>query len=48
LIAALSATLLDDIRRQITEEKLVPRQWLIERELCKTCRMRRTPICEIL
>ncbi len=38
----------EDIRRQISEEKLVPGQWLIERELCETYRMSRTPIREIL
>jgi DNA-binding GntR family transcriptional regulator len=38
----------EDIRRQIAEEKLVPGQWLIERELCETYRMSRTPIREIL
>jgi DNA-binding GntR family transcriptional regulator len=38
----------EDIRRQIVEEKLVPGQWLIERELCETYNMSRTPIREIL
>jgi DNA-binding GntR family transcriptional regulator len=38
----------EDIRRQITEERLAPGQWLIERELCETYRMSRTPIREIL
>lgn len=38
----------EDIRRQIVEEKLVPGQWLIERELCETYSMSRTPIREIL
>ena len=38
----------EDIRRQIVEEKLVPGQWLVERELCKTYSMSRTPIREIL
>jgi DNA-binding GntR family transcriptional regulator len=38
----------EDIRRQIVEEKLLPGQWLIERELCETYRMSRTPIREIL
>ncbi len=38
----------EEIRQQIVEEKLVPGQWLIERELCKTYRMSRTPIREIL
>jgi DNA-binding GntR family transcriptional regulator len=41
-------TLYENIRRQIAEEKLVPGQWLIERELCETYRMSRTPIREIL
>jgi DNA-binding GntR family transcriptional regulator len=38
----------EDIRRQIAEERLLPGQWLIERELCETYRMSRTPIREIL
>ena len=38
----------EDIRRQIVEEKLPPGQWLIERELCETYSMSRTPIREIL
>lgn len=38
----------EDIRRQILEEKLPPGQWLIERELCETYSMSRTPIREIL
>jgi len=38
----------EDIRRQILEEKLSPGQWLIERELCETYSMSRTPIREIL
>jgi DNA-binding GntR family transcriptional regulator len=38
----------EDIRQQIVDEKLLPGQWLIERELCETYRMSRTPIREIL
>jgi DNA-binding GntR family transcriptional regulator len=38
----------EDIRRQIVEEKLAPGQWMIERELCETYSMSRTPIREIL
>ncbi len=41
-------TVYQDIRQQIVEEKLVPGQWLIERELCQTYGMSRTPIREIL
>jgi DNA-binding GntR family transcriptional regulator len=41
-------TVYADIRRQIVEEKLVPGQWLIERELCETYSMSRTPIREVL
>jgi DNA-binding GntR family transcriptional regulator len=41
-------TAYEDIRRQIIEEKLVPGQWLLERELCQTYGMSRTPIREIL
>ena len=41
-------TVYEDIRRQITDERLAPGQWLIERELCETYRMSRTPIREIL
>ena len=42
------AKVYEDIRRQIVEEKLAPGQWLIERELCETYSMSRTPIREIL
>jgi DNA-binding GntR family transcriptional regulator len=38
----------EDIRQQIAQEKLSPGQWLVERELCETYRMSRTPIREIL
>src|SRR5512139_1634852 len=38
----------EDIRQQIIEEKLAPGQWLLERELCQTYGMSRTPIREIL
>jgi DNA-binding GntR family transcriptional regulator len=41
-------TAYEDIRQQIIEEKLVPGQWLLERELCQTYGMSRTPIREIL
>ena len=41
-------TVYENIRRQIAEERLAPGQWLIERELCETYRMSRTPIREIL
>ena len=41
-------TVYDDIRQQIIEEKLVPGQWLVERELCQSYGMSRTPIREIL
>ena len=42
------AKVYEDIRRQIVEEKLAPGQWMIERELCETYSMSRTPIREIL
>ena len=42
------STAYEDIRQQIIEEKLVPGQWLVERELCQTYAMSRTPIREIL
>lgn len=42
------STLYEDIRRQIVEEKLAPGHWLIERELCETYSMSRTPIRESL
>src|SRR5512137_423887 len=42
------AKIYEEIRRQIVEEKLAPGQWMIERELCETYRMSRTPIREIL
>ncbi len=38
----------EDLRRQIVQEKLLPGQWLIERELCETYSLSRTPIREIL
>jgi DNA-binding GntR family transcriptional regulator len=38
----------EDIRQQIAQEKMLPGQWLIERELCETYGMSRTPIREIL
>src|SRR5512136_2390536 len=38
----------EDIKQQIIKEKLAPGQWLIERELCETYRISRTPIREIL
>ncbi|MEW6264489.1 MAG: GntR family transcriptional regulator [Thermodesulfobacteriota bacterium] len=38
----------EDIKLQITQEKLVPGQWLIERELCETYKISRTPMREIL
>ncbi len=38
----------EDIKQQIIKEKLLPGQWLIERELCETYRISRTPIREIL
>jgi DNA-binding GntR family transcriptional regulator len=41
-------TVYEDIRRQIVEEQLAPGQWLVERELCETYSMSRTPIREIL
>jgi DNA-binding GntR family transcriptional regulator len=37
-----------DIKRQIIEEKLLPGQWLVERDLCETYGLSRTPIREIL
>jgi DNA-binding GntR family transcriptional regulator len=42
------AKVYEDIRRQILDEKLLPGQWLIERELCETYSISRTPIREIL
>jgi DNA-binding GntR family transcriptional regulator len=38
----------EDLRLKITQEKLVPGQWLIERELCETYKISRTPMREIL
>jgi DNA-binding GntR family transcriptional regulator len=38
----------ENIKHQIISEKLLPGQWLIERELCETYRLSRTPIREIL
>jgi DNA-binding GntR family transcriptional regulator len=38
----------DDIREQIISEKLQPGQWLIERELCSTYGLSRTPVREVL
>lgn len=38
----------EDLKQQIAQEKLVPGQWLIERELCESYKISRTPIREIL
>jgi DNA-binding GntR family transcriptional regulator len=38
----------EDLKLQIAQEKLVPGQWLIERELCETYKISRTPMREIL
>ena len=38
----------DDIREQIISEKLQPGQWLVERELCSTYGLSRTPVREVL
>jgi DNA-binding GntR family transcriptional regulator len=38
----------DDIKEQIIQEKLLPGQWLIERELCSAYGLSRTPVREIL
>jgi DNA-binding GntR family transcriptional regulator len=37
-----------DIKKQIVEERLLPGQWLVERDLCETYGLSRTPIREIL
>ncbi len=41
-------TIYDDIKEQIIQEKLQPGQWLIERELCSTYGLSRTPVREVL
>lgn len=41
-------TVYDDIKQKIMEERLLPGQWLIERELCEAYGLSRTPIREIL
>ncbi len=38
----------DDLKEQIVNEKLQPGQWLIERELCSTYGVSRTPVREVL
>jgi DNA-binding GntR family transcriptional regulator len=38
----------DDIRQQIVDERLKPGEWLVERELCGTYGISRTPIREVL
>ncbi|MDZ4165932.1 MAG: GntR family transcriptional regulator [Smithellaceae bacterium] len=38
----------EDIKQKIMEEKLLPGQWLVERELCESYGLSRTPIREIL
>jgi DNA-binding GntR family transcriptional regulator len=38
----------DDIKEQIVSEKLHPGQWLVERELCETYGLSRTPVREVL
>lgn len=38
----------EDIKQKIIEEKLLPDQWLIERDLCESYGLSRTPIREVL
>jgi len=38
----------EDIRKKIREERLLPGQWLVERELCASYGLSRTPIREVL
>jgi DNA-binding GntR family transcriptional regulator len=38
----------DDIRQQIVDERLQPGAWLVERDLCNTYGVSRTPIREVL
>jgi DNA-binding GntR family transcriptional regulator len=38
----------EDIKKQIIQEKLLPGQWLVERDLCEKYGLSRTPIREIL
>ncbi len=38
----------EDIKQKIIEERLLPGQWLIERELCECYGLSRTPIREVL
>ena len=48
LCAVEKTAVYEDLRRQIVQEKLLPGQWLIERELCESYGISRTPIREIL
>ena len=41
-------TVYEHIKQQIIEEKLSPGHWFVERELCATYGLSRTPIREIL
>jgi DNA-binding GntR family transcriptional regulator len=38
----------EDIKKQIIQDKLMPGQWLVERDLCEKYGLSRTPIREIL
>jgi DNA-binding GntR family transcriptional regulator len=38
----------DDIRQQIVDERLKPGEWLVERDLCSTYGVSRSPIREVL
>ncbi len=38
----------EDLKQQIIEERILPGQWLVERELCEAYALSRTPIREVL
>ncbi len=38
----------DDIKKRISSEELTPGQWIIERDICETYGISRTPVREIL
>jgi DNA-binding GntR family transcriptional regulator len=48
MMAMIKHDVYEDIKKQIVQEKLLPGQWLVERDLCQTYGLSRTPIREIL
>ena len=46
MITMMKHDIYEDIKKQIIQEKLLPGQWLVERDLCQTYGLSRTPIRE--